>query len=97
MSEGNLFNEIRKVEDRLDNHIKIYKANGEAVRENNRLIKNLHDALDTHIQEEAERAEKLQPMLDLLTTMTFGKKLLVGIATVTAAVGTIALFIKGLR
>ena len=84
---SNLMGEHKKklgeVEDELRELKSDTEKNRDEIAEIKELIKDLRD--------------DFQPLLDFMTTITFGKKLVVGIASVVASLGAIGLFIKGLK
>ena len=82
MVEQELLQEIKRVENKVDEHIRIYRENGEAVRENNRLI--------TQLQED------LQPIIELQKAATIGRKAVLWVTSLVIAIGGAVLTIKGI-
>ena len=82
MAEQDLLQEIKRVEDKLDKHISIYRENGEAVRENNRLI--------------IELQEDLEPFIELQKAAIIGRKAVLWFTSLIIAIGGAVLTIKGI-
>lgn len=70
----------------ITDHITIYQKNGQAIRENNKLIQD-------HIEMDLKRWEDLKPMLENYKTIVNGSKLIRGIAYFIVAVGIIGTFL----
>jgi len=82
MVEQELLQEIKRVENKVDEHIRIYRENGEAVRENNRLI--------TELQAD------LQPVIELQKAAIVGRKAVLWVTSLVIAIGGAVLTIKGI-
>jgi len=97
--------EMDRIEGKIDSHISVYKKNGDAIRRNNELVIALSQKFDDHIGKESadmkEIKDSMQPAIDLITTITYGRRIIIGTASTFAAVGiivaSVVTYFKGMR